>query len=104
MIASSPAVQKWNKRWFVLHATTHDGVVRLDYYEREDHEATEIGKRTIPLRECMGLSPGVGTKSHSHVFEFKTPIGMTASNLDLSVTVCICRPYTCSCTQARLAM
>ncbi len=30
------------KRWFVLHATTYDGIVRLDYYEQEDHKSTEL--------------------------------------------------------------
>lgn len=67
--------QKWSKRWFVLHSTTIEGIVRLEYFDNESYEATAMGKRTIPLRQCRDLSPTNGTKTHPYVFQFTTPMG-----------------------------
>ena len=68
-------LQKWNRRWFVLHGTTRAGVVRIEYYDNEGCEITGEGKRTIPLRDCSSLSEMVGSKVHPYVFQFKTPLG-----------------------------
>ena len=69
------ALQKWNRRWFVLHCTTIEGIVRLEYFDNESYEATAMGKRTIPLRQCRDISPTGGTKTHPYVFQFTTPMG-----------------------------
>jgi hypothetical protein len=68
-------VKKWNRRWFVLHCTTIEGIVRLEYFDSETYEATAMGKRTIPLRQCKDISPTSGTKTHPYVFQFTTPMG-----------------------------
>ena len=72
---SVASVQKWSKRWFILYATTIEGVVRIEYYDNESCEATQIGKRTIPLRDCMDFSQSVGHKAHPHIFELTSQIG-----------------------------
>jgi hypothetical protein len=68
-------VKKWHRRWFVLHSTTIDGIVRLEYFDNESFEATAMGKRTIPLRQCRDLCPASGNKTHPYVFQFTTPMG-----------------------------
>lgn len=67
--------QKWAKRWCVLFATTHEGVVRMEYYVDEVSEKSQIGKRTIPLRDSSKIQQGVGDKVHPYVFEFTTQLG-----------------------------
>lgn len=67
--------QKWSKRWFVLFATTHEGVVRIEYYDNESCEATQIGKRTIPLRDSIGLAQIPGNKTQPYMFEITSQIG-----------------------------
>lgn len=73
--------QRWNKRWFVLHSTTIEGIVRLEYFDSDEYETTCIGKRTIPLRECSNLSPTTGTKTHPYVFQFTSHMGEMAESL-----------------------
>lgn len=85
MISSS--TQKWNKRWFVLHATSIDGVVRMEYFDHEDCEVTEIGKRTVPLRDCANASQRAGTKIRPYVFEFSTQLGEQEVQLNLVLEI-----------------
>ena len=67
--------QKWSRKWFVLHATTHEGVMRVEYFDEEDHEAPGLGKRTIPLRGAHGIVQSAGSKTRPFVFEFSSQIG-----------------------------
>lgn len=67
--------QKWHRRWFVLYGTTHEGVVRLEYYDSEECAKSEVGKRTIPLRESTAPASAVGNKINPYVFQLKTQIG-----------------------------
>ena len=59
----------------MLHCTTIEGVVRLEYFDSESYEAMGMGKRTIPLRQCRDISPTGGTKRHPYVFQFSTHMG-----------------------------
>ena len=69
------SLQKWNRRWFVLHSTTHEGVVRLEYYDSQDAARNGVGKRTIPLRDSTSLNVTSGDKLHPYVFQFTSQIG-----------------------------
>ena len=62
----------------MLHCTTIEGIVRLEYFDSESFEATAMGKRTIPLRQCRDLAPAGGSKTHPYVFQFSTPMGETS--------------------------
>ena len=73
--------QKWNKRWFVLFATTHEGVVRIEYYDNESNEVAQMGKRTIPLRDSIGLVQIPGNKTQPFMFEFTSQIGESYCNV-----------------------
>ena len=73
VICLSP--QKWNRRWFVLFGTTHEGVVRIEYYDNESNEVAQMGKRTIPLRDSIGLVQIPGNKAQPFMFEFTSQIG-----------------------------
>ena len=76
-------MQKWHRRWFVLHSTTIEGIVRLEYFDNESFEATVMGRRTIPLRQCRDLCPASGNKTHPYVFQFTTPMGESTENPDI---------------------
>lgn len=59
----------------MLYATTHEGVVRLEYYDSEACERGAQGKRTIPLRDCTGVKQSVGDKTRPYIFELQSQIG-----------------------------
>lgn len=63
----------------MLHATSHEGVVRLEYYDSEEFAKSDVGKRTIPLRDSTAPTTAVGNKLHPYVFQLKTQIGMQGS-------------------------
>lgn len=74
-LAHAHPLQKWQKRWFVLHNTSSDGVVRIEYYDDEAGEMAEANKRTVVLRgfgECRQLP---GDKLRPYVFELTSQIG-----------------------------
>ena len=50
--------------------------MRIEYYVDEISEKSQIGKRTIPLRDSSKITQGVGDKVHPYVFEFSTQLGM----------------------------
>ena len=68
--------QKWTKRWFILHGTSHEGVVRVEYFDNNDCGVNGVGKRTIPLRDSSELTIGTGNKIHPYVFQFRSQIGI----------------------------
>lgn len=49
--------------------------MRIEYYVDEVSEKSQIGKRTIPLRDSSKIQQGVGDKVHPYVFEFTTQLG-----------------------------
>lgn len=59
----------------MFYATSHEGVVRLEYFDNEACERNGLGKRTIPLRGCSGVNQTVGDKAHPYVFELQSQIG-----------------------------
>ena len=59
----------------MVFATTHEGVVRMEYFDNEGSEATQIGKRTIPLRDSIGLAQMPGNKTQPYMFEITSQIG-----------------------------
>ena len=68
-------MQKWEKKWFVLHNTSSDGVVRIEYYDDEAGERTEVNKTTLLLREFADCRQLPGDKSQSYVFELTSQTG-----------------------------
>ena len=63
----------------MLYATSHEGVIRLEYFDNEACERSGVGKRTIPLRDCSGVNQTVGDKIHPYTFEIHSQIGMFLS-------------------------
>ena len=61
----------------MLYGTSHEGVVRIEYYVDENSERSQIGKRTIPLRDCSKIQQCVGDKIRPYLFEFTTHLGKT---------------------------
>jgi len=59
----------------MLYFTTHEGVVRLEYYDNPESMVTSTGKRIIPLRECTDLSSTIGNKIHPYAFQFTSQLG-----------------------------
>ncbi len=59
----------------MLHATSHEGVIRMEYFDSDACEIGSLGKRTIPLRDCSGIKQSVGDKTHPYVFELQSQIG-----------------------------
>ncbi len=59
----------------MLHATSHEGVIRMEYFDSEGCEIGSIGKRTIPLRDCSGIQQSVGDKTRPYVFELQSQLG-----------------------------
>ena len=49
--------------------------MRLEYYVDENSERSQIGKRTVPLRDAARIQQTVGDKVHPYVFEFTTQLG-----------------------------
>ena len=68
-------LQKWNKRWVVLHATSHEGVVRLTYFDDEESELRGADVRTVNLRNCTGCCESSVYKTHPYAFQFTTAMG-----------------------------
>lgn len=68
-------VQKWVRRWFILYRTSHEGVVRIEYYDSQECAKNGVGKRTIPLRDSRELSTAPGNKLHPYVFQLTSQIG-----------------------------
>ncbi len=82
-------LQKWSKRWFILHGTSHEGVVRIEYFDSQESAMNGIGKRTIPLRDSRDFDTAPGNKLHPYVFQFTSQIGVCV----LSQTgLCMCEP------------
>ena len=52
----------------------------MEYYTDEQSERSQIGKRTIPLRDSTKIQQTVGDKVHPYVFEFTTQLGKPSSN------------------------
>ena len=65
----------------MLHATSHEGVVRLEYYDSEECARLDVGKRTIPLRDSTAPSTTTGNKLHPYVFQLTTQIGNHWGNI-----------------------
>lgn len=81
----------------MLHATTHEGVVRLEYYDTEELARNDVGKRTIPLRDSSPPSTAVGDKLHPYVFQLTTQIGKKNQPRNSSShSVIISMLYSCS--------
>ncbi len=59
----------------MLHATSHEGVIRMEYFDSDACEIGSLGKRTIPLRDCSGIKQSVGNKTQPYVFELQSQIG-----------------------------
>ena len=59
----------------MLYGTSHEGVVRLEYFDSQESSKTGAGKRTIPLRESKGIELATGDKLHPYVFQFTSQIG-----------------------------
>ena len=59
----------------MLYATSHEGVVRMEYFDNESCEKSGIGKRTIPLRDSSGIKQSIGDKTHPYVFELQSQLG-----------------------------
>ena len=68
-------MQHWNKRWMVLHSSSREGNLRMEYYDSEAHETREIQKRIIPLDGCHAISQIDPMKSKKFVFDFTTKLG-----------------------------
>ena len=67
----------WAKRWVVLHGTSHEGVVRLEYYDTEEAEIKGENKRVIVLRNCTGcIETFEFKKARPHAFQFSTQQGI----------------------------
>eukprot|EP00731_Ephydatia_muelleri_P020832 Em0013g559a len=71
----SDFTKKWEKKWFVLHNTSSDGVVRIEYYDDEAGEKTGLNKTTLLLREFADCRQLPGDKSQSYVFELTSQTG-----------------------------
>lgn len=67
--------QKWNKRWFILHGTNHEGVVRIEYFDSEEYAQSDHNRRTIPLRDSSKVEQTMGNKVHPYIFQFNSQIG-----------------------------
>ena len=66
----------WSKRWAVLRSTSHDGVVRLEYYDKEENEIKGENRRVIILRNSTGCCETSDYKrSKPHAFQFSSSIG-----------------------------
>lgn len=59
----------------MLYATSHEGVIRMEYFDNEACEIGSLGKRTIPLRDCSGIQESVGDKTHPYVFQLQSQLG-----------------------------
>lgn len=59
----------------VLRATSHDGVVRLNYYDSEEGEVRGADVRTVNLRNSETCTASAAYKSHPHAFQFATLLG-----------------------------
>ena len=59
----------------VLHSSSREGNLRMEYYDMESHETREIQKRIIPLDGCHAISQIEPMKSKKHVFDFTTKLG-----------------------------
>ena len=71
----------WSKRWAVLRSTSHDGVVRLEYYDKEENEIKGENRRVIILRNSTGCCETSDYKrSKPHAFQFSSSIGTQNSN------------------------
>ena len=55
--------------------TTHDGVVRFEYYDNEESEVRGDNKRVILLRNCTGCIETSEFKSKPFAFQFSTQQG-----------------------------
>ena len=49
--------------------------MRIEYYDNESNEVAQMGKRTIPLRDSIGLVQIPGNKTQPFMFEFTSQIG-----------------------------
>lgn len=59
----------------VLHSSSQEGNLRMEYYDNEAHETREIQKRIIPLDGCHAISQIEPIKSKKFVFDFTTKLG-----------------------------
>ena len=66
----------------MLHNTTSDGVVRIEYYDDEAGEMAGANKRTILLKGFGDCRQVTGDKSHPYVFEITSQIGKLKIKFD----------------------
>ena len=61
----------------MLHSTTHEGVVRLEYYDKEESAIKGENKRVIILRNCTGCCETSEYKrTRPHAFQFTSNLGI----------------------------
>ena len=70
-------LQVWGKRWAVLKSTTHEGVVRLEYYDSQEESVTGANKRVILLRNSTGCCETMEyRKTRPYALQFSTRLGI----------------------------
>ena len=67
----------------MLHCTTHEGVVRMEYFDSKEAARSGAGRRTIPLRDSSSMSTAAGDKLHPYVFQFTSQLGECVISLQV---------------------
>lgn len=91
----NPFLKVWSKRWAVLRSTSHDGVVRLEYYDKEENEIKGENRRVIILRNSTGCCETSDYKrTKPHAFQFSSSIGRYTRQQTLAPLILLYLPCT----------